>query len=89
MVQADTNEMDMANHNDETKWLLPAYMVDRPQQLEYSQVSKNTAFKTDKSTFREMAGLPEQGGALPNFCQLSPSMPKNHRRNFPPIFPFY
>jgi hypothetical protein len=36
--QADTNEMDMANHNDETKLLLPAYMVD-PQQLKYYQVS--------------------------------------------------
>jgi hypothetical protein len=24
------DEMDDANHNDETKWLLPAYMADQP-----------------------------------------------------------
>ncbi len=30
-------EMDTANHTDETKWLLPAYMVDKPHQPKYSQ----------------------------------------------------
>jgi hypothetical protein len=29
-VQAMQNEMDNANHDDETKWLLPAYMADQP-----------------------------------------------------------
>ncbi len=43
-VQANTYEMDTANHTDETKWLLPAYMVDKPQQPKYSQVSKKTEF---------------------------------------------
>jgi hypothetical protein len=31
--------MDMANHTDETKWLLPAYVADKPHQPKYSQVS--------------------------------------------------
>ncbi len=39
-MQAKKYEMDMANHTDETKWLLPAYMVDKPHQPKYSQVSK-------------------------------------------------
>ncbi len=28
--------MDMANHTDETKWLLPAYVADKPHQPKYS-----------------------------------------------------
>ncbi len=39
-MQANTNEMDRANHTDETKWLLPAYVADKPHQPKYSQVSK-------------------------------------------------
>ena len=38
-MQANTNEMDRANHTDETKWLLPAYVADKPHQPKYSQVS--------------------------------------------------
>jgi hypothetical protein len=38
-VQANTYEMDTANHTDETKWLLPVNMVDKPHQPKYSQVS--------------------------------------------------
>jgi hypothetical protein len=30
-VQVNTNEMDMAKHDGEKKWLLPTYMVDRSQ----------------------------------------------------------
>jgi hypothetical protein len=37
-VQAKKYEMDMANHTDETKWLLPAYVADKPHQPKYSQV---------------------------------------------------
>jgi hypothetical protein len=42
-VQANTDEMDRANHTDETKWLLPAYVADKPHQHKYSQVSKRLA----------------------------------------------
>ena len=38
-MQANTDEMDRANHADETKWLLPAYVADKPHQPKYSQVS--------------------------------------------------
>jgi hypothetical protein len=31
--------MDRANHTDKTKWLLPAYVADKPHQPKYSQVS--------------------------------------------------
>jgi hypothetical protein len=30
--------MDRANHTDETKWLQPAYVADKPHQPKYSQV---------------------------------------------------
>jgi hypothetical protein len=36
--------MDQANHTDETKWLLPAYVADKPHQHKYSQVSKELRF---------------------------------------------
>jgi hypothetical protein len=35
--------MDTANQTDEMKWLLPAYMLDKPQQPKYSQVSKQVS----------------------------------------------
>ncbi len=38
-MQANTYEMDTTNHTDETKWLLPAYVADKPHQPKYSQVS--------------------------------------------------
>ncbi len=38
-MQANTDEMDRANHTDGTKWLLPAYVADKPHQPKYSQVS--------------------------------------------------
>ncbi len=38
-MQANTYEMDRANHTDETKWLLHAYVADKPHQPKYSQVS--------------------------------------------------
>ncbi len=32
--------MDMANHDDEKKWLLPDYMVDKPQHHKQASKSK-------------------------------------------------
>jgi hypothetical protein len=39
-VQDMQNEMDNANHDDETKWLLPAYMADQPH-LRKQQVNSS------------------------------------------------
>ncbi len=39
-VRSDTNEMEMVKHNDEKKWLLPAYMVNKLQHHKQNKCKK-------------------------------------------------